>query len=220
MGLDSSIVFYVKKNSIGQALKWLYGNSWAYGKHQLTVYLDNESYTLKGEETDTGYTGFFAGKRDLNSIDCFRYSTCLVFDVDPKIIKAVSDWSLEFNGNMLPDFVEQFKTVYMGDGKIRMGGFDVSIVNYKTDGLFKLIFTAVTSDMSIMLQESFSVRKWIHQFSVACNAELSFIDKEHEGHHILFYKCMVVDLEIRSIPDDAQGAITSLLADYFKWTGV
>ncbi len=219
MGLRSSIVLHVKQQNLGKALQWLENNSWDNGE-PIQVQISGKVYNIRGDHPETkinNVTQKASINCELNDIDMLTYSTSLVFDIDPKIIKSEGDWSLEYSNNLLPDFIERFQTIYLGNGKIRIGGFDTFITRLEKHGLFRIAFCAVTSDMSIMLEESFSVRKWITEISTACNAELSFVDREWKGDHILWYKGAGVDIKVRDPSWESKEKLSSFFTDYFNW---
>lgn len=113
-------------------------------------------------------------------------------------------------------FKDDFENYYLGNGKIRIGGFDTKIVKYKEDEVYHINFTAVTTAVSSMLVESLFVKNWIEELSEASEAIVSYIDMESSGHKFLFYKGKKIDMIISDPYDIPQDETAVFFNEYFK----
>lgn len=212
MGLDYSMTTYVAPEQLPTCLKWLYHNSYNHQNETLGITYRGENLLLKGtpnrRETQTDVE------------QGISFSTSLVFDIDPHIIGSLAHWNLADNPALLDDFRESFQQAYLGEGKIRIGGFDASIQLLQPENIFCVDFTAVTTEMSQMLRDSPSVKQWLLALSRHCNTLLTCIDMESEGSRILFSRGQEVDITVKE-PFDAESSpdkVGQVLADFLQWS--
>lgn len=220
MGQDNSIVTYVKKEKIVDCLNWLYEHSWA-GDEQLALVIDNKAIGLRG----TGFkindhrSDYLRKDELLKDFDIVYFNTSLIFDIDPELIESLGTSWMKFNrGNeYLEDFKESFLQMYLGDGKMRYGGFDSRIFRLKEPGVFVIELSAVTTDMSIAMEKSLAVKKWMLEFSRSSEAILTHLDQDYKGRRLLYYMGEEIDVTIcdRS-RDDPYGLPGNFLEDYLK----
>ncbi|QQQ29991.1 hypothetical protein [Chryseobacterium indoltheticum] len=128
--------------------------------------------------------------------------------------------SITLTVDPIADFKEYFEDRYLGNGKVCIGSFDVSINKHKDYDIYMLSFGAVTTKMSTMLSESLSVRNWLQEFSKISNSILTFIDLESSGDKIVFYKGKKVEIQI---DDEKRNIILenleeNYLDEYYKLT--
>lgn len=218
MGLDYSIVTFIKQEKLADSLNWLNQNS--KGEDKVTLKLENgDSADILGR--------FFRQKSkkltedkiiyDLNELD---FSNSLIFDVDPEIFTTFYN---PYCDDPIQDFKEHFEDWYLGNGKISIGSFDANIVKHKDYNVYELTFIAVTTDMSVMLTESLAVRNWIHEFSRVSESILTFIHLESSGDKIVYYKGEKVEIliedEQRNIKvEDFENLEENHLYEYYKLT--
>ncbi len=188
MGLDYSILTYIKKEKLKDSYNWLLNNT---DDEEREIFINQNSVLIKGHN--------FSNSTENNEI---KYSTSIIFDIDLPIIETLYD---EYSTHKVEIFKEDFVSAYLGNGKIRIGNFDVSI-NYLTEKeIYKIEFTAVTSAMSCMLDESESAKNWIIEFSQISESILSCINQEYYSYIILFedgnktYKKLTDDIYIDDI---------------------
>lgn len=218
MGLDYSIKTFIKKEKLSNCLNWLYENSYEYDSTPLKVKFNNEELKINGGSFKLNdYKNPYIGKTEVvEDFDILYYSTSLIFDIDPKIIASVADWTLDYNSHLLGDFIESFEQLYLGNGKIRIGGYDTKITRLKNHDAFELEFTAVTTDMSIMMEKSVSVKKWILEFSRQSESIISYLDLEHNGKRVLYYMGREVDITItKGFEEDSYDMVSGFVKDYF-----
>lgn len=227
MGLDYSIQTYVKEEHLTDCLKWLKQHSYDFQNQSFTIVANKEVHSVIG-----GYVKIYKddelidGKNFLNSnghyehVNSLHFDTNLIFDIDPKLIASIGDWTLDWNSFFLDDFINDFQEAYLGNGKIQIGNFNSSISKLKDLPIYKLKFTAVTSWMSEMLEESQSVKKWMKEWSLASHSILTFLDLESAGQHIICYKDTEMDLHIKgNISYEYSEPILDLLVDLYNLEG-
>jgi len=182
MGLYYSICTYVKSENLSKALDWLNQNSWDL---ESSIKPYDEVLKINGDFNNLE-EDFQDKKTTINTFDSLSFTTNLIFDIDAKIVASLSNWGHENDIDFVDDFKELFETLYLGKGKIRIGGFDSTLSKLRHHNIYKFEFTACSSDMSAMLESSMSVKKWIIDFSKHANSILSGIDFEGDLR-VLFY---------------------------------
>lgn len=218
MGLDYSIRTFVKKEKIGDSLNWLNQNS--AGHDGVTLRLDNGDYVdILGKYFEKGAQKINKEKI-IYGIDDLNFSISLIFNIDPEILISFYN---PYSHDPIEDFKEHFENLYLGNGKISIGFFDSSIHKHKDFDVYEFSFTAVTTDMSVMLNESLAVRNWIHEFSEISDSIITFIDLESLGDKIFYYKGQKVEIHIedekRNIKlDDLENLEENDLYEYYKLT--
>jgi hypothetical protein len=191
MGMDYSIRIYVSKAGLKEGIQWLNQNTEANNK-QVSVKLFGERFTLNGHR-DGPLLSLF------HKADTVDFTTSLILDLDTSVLKSLEEGSWVSYRSRLDEITRYLKHNYRGDGKVAMGGFDASVTRLKYKDLVEFSFTAVTSDMSIMLEESIAVRKWIADFSDACKALMSYVDLESDGTMVYYYQGAEVDFRFSDI---------------------
>jgi hypothetical protein len=169
MGLNYSILTYIKKEKLKDSYNWLFNNT---DDDEKKISINQDSLLIKGHN--------FSCNVEDNRVD---YSTSIIFDIDLPIIETLYD---KYSTRKVEIFKENFVSTYLGNGKIRIGNFDVCITYLTEKEIYKIEFTAVTSYMSCMLDESESVKNWINEFSQISDSILSCINEEDNSYIILF----------------------------------
>lgn len=215
MGLDYSINIFVKGEKLEDSLSWLNQNST--GDDRITLRLDNGDYVdilgdyFKSESQKINQEKIIYNISDIN------FSTSLIFDVDPEIFATFYN---PYCIDPIADFKEYFEDRYLGNGKISIGSFDSSIYKLKDIDVYVFTFTAVTTDMSVMVSESLAVKNWIHEFSTVSNSIMSLIDLESSGDKIVFYKGEKVEIQIEDEKRNIklENLEENYLDEYYKLT--
>jgi hypothetical protein len=121
-------------------------------------------------------------------------SASIHFDMDSYILKYLEggySWQPHYDREEIELFIEP-------DGKARIGSIDLStreLEGYPDE--IEVTFTAVTSDMSRLFQDSVSITQWFIELSKAFEAVLTYIDLEDEGARIIYCHGAEVHLELR-----------------------
>ncbi|WP_415328304.1 hypothetical protein [Chryseobacterium sp. MMS23-Vi53] len=218
MGLDYSIITFVRKEKIEDSLNWLNQNS--IGDDRITLRLDNEKYVDFLGHYFNEKSQKIENEKIFYDIDDLDFSTSLIFDIDPEIFLSFYN---PYSGSPIEDFKKHFEDWYLGNGKISIGSFDSTINKHKDFDVYTFSFTAVTTSMSVMLHESLSVKNWIHEFSKVSDSIVTFIDLESSGDKILYYKGEKVEIlvkdEKRNIKlEDLENLEENHLYEYYKLT--
>ncbi|MHA7967766.1 hypothetical protein ACX93W_26995 [Paenibacillus sp. CAU 1782] len=121
-------------------------------------------------------------------------SASIHFPLDSFILKY-----LEGGYSWRPHYDQEEIELHMEPGgKASIGGIDLStreLEDYPDE--IEVSFTAVTSDMSRLFQDSVSISQWFVGLSKSCDAVLTYIDLEDEGARIIFCHGTEVHLELR-----------------------
>lgn len=218
MGLDYSIITFVRKEKIEDSLNWLNQNS--VGDDRVTLKLDNGDYVDILGEYFKKVSQKINEKKIIYDIDNLDFSTSLIFDIDPEIFLSFYN---PYSQNPIEDFKEHFEDWYLGNGKIRIGSFDSSIIKHTDFDVYVFSFTAVTTNMSVMLHESLSVRNWMHEFSKVSDSIVTFIDLESAGDKIVYYKgekveILIEDEKCNIKPENLESLEEHYLYEYYKLT--
>ena len=219
MGLDYSIRTYVRKENISDSLNWLFANTWNDENAALNLKINEEVLKINGYsfKIDSYQNNYLEKNRVIENFQKIYFSTSLVFEIDPKIIASLPGWELKYNMDLLEDFKERFEEAYLGNGKIRIGGFDSSLSKLTQQDVYEIDFTAVTSDSSRLIESSISVKKWILEFSKASDSILTYLDLEHNGHRLLFYNGNEIDCTItEGFEIGSYELVKNIIADYLK----
>lgn len=189
MGLDYSIKTYIKKDKLSTSLKWLSENT-IKGEKTLQVRCNNEISLLTGLYFRIENNPPASGDTIIKDFTVLSFFTSLILDIDPKVIASIADdaniYSEPFS--WLQDYKEDFEQCYLGNGKIRIGGFDSTIKKIENSDVYEMNLMAVTSDMSRMIAKSIAVKKWIVDLSEASDAIFSYVDMEECGRKVYYYK--------------------------------
>ncbi|MNO58913.1 hypothetical protein D3C76_494880 [compost metagenome] len=110
--------------------------------------------------------------------DCFSIHV----EVDSFVLKYLEggyDWKPHYDK-------EEIQQQLTSDHKARIGSIDYTEMQPKMDSDILIVsFTAVTSDMSLLFQDSMAVRNWFIVLSQKVNSMITYIDLESEGHRII-----------------------------------
>ncbi|UUC44563.1 hypothetical protein [Flavobacterium cerinum] len=220
MGVDYAIRMYIREENLGNSLRWLFQNT-CNDCNPLSVSVDDSIIKLNGSGFKLNQSYLTHNAENDQKIvvnDDFRalyYTTNLRFDLEPKLIEYYFDTVYHENG--LETFNEQFTSLYDGNGKIVIGNFMASIHKLPDLPVIEFDFLAVTSGISRILEESIAARKWIHEFSEASEAIMSYIDMEYRGSKIVYYKGNKMEVTLKDCfeTNDSMYTIQNLITDYF-----
>ncbi|NQX64643.1 hypothetical protein HQN90_00750 [Paenibacillus alba] len=115
------------------------------------------------------------------------YSGCasLHFEMDSFIFKYLEggyDWKPHYDKSEIERFIKP-------NGKASIVCIYISIK--KLDGLndeIEVSFTAATSDMSRLFEDSISISKWFTDLSMEVNSIITYLDLEDDGARIIYFK--------------------------------
>lgn len=143
--------------------------------------------------------------------DFLHFSTSLIFDLDSTILNCIQD--LSSGTDMVKNFKNSFDSIYLQNGKVKIGPFEVSLTKVKNSDLFEIAFTPRFHWRdSWVIETSLTVKKWVLEFSIAADSIFTFIDKGYCGHRILYYKRHQLDFEIH---DQEEILSTATINDFF-----
>jgi len=110
-------------------------------------------------------------------------SFCLHFDVDSAILKY-----LEGGYSFRPHYdQDEIGRSLLPGNKARIGAIEYSEEQLDHDPeRLRIRFAAVTSDMSLMFQESNAVRSWFVALSKHVDAIITYLDMEAEGQRMIY----------------------------------
>ena len=109
------------------------------------------------------------------------------FPVDSHILKYLEGGYGGYNDQLSFDTTKQF--MRDNNNKVCIGCIYLTESKYDdSNELYKYEFTAATSDMSFLFQESISIRKWFIKLSKTVAAIISYMDLEYNGNRIIFFK--------------------------------
>ncbi|WP_334076654.1 hypothetical protein [Paenibacillus sanfengchensis] len=122
--------------------------------------------------------------------DCFR----AYLELDSHVLKYLEggyDWKPHYD----KDEIQQY---LLPDNRAWIGGidYDERIPHANAEELV-VRFTAVTSDMSRLFEDSMSVRSWFVALSKEVDARITYLDLESEGHRIIYLNGAETFLELK-----------------------
>lgn len=147
-----------------------------------------------------------------------KNSCCsIIFNMDYVLIKYLQGWndykmeynfqcynrgkfSLQYNDcEHILDFskVEDEKKVgieILEDGRIEVGGFDIYEKKNGEDYIISL--TAVTTDMSLLLEQSYAVHQWVVDCCKYAGAKIGYLSYESNGLRVIWSHGKFVDIPI------------------------
>ena len=195
-----SIVSYIKQEMLPACLQWLLNNTWAEEKEIYAVPGSRETANINGKIIKT------EGARN-----ALHFSTSLIFDLDSTILNCIQD--LSFDTDMVNDFKNNFESIYLQNGKVKIGPFEVSLIKVQNSDLYEIAFTPRFHWRDTwMIDTSLTVKKWMLEFSIAADPILTFIDKGYCGHRILYYKRHQLDFKIH---DQEEILSSATINDFF-----
>lgn len=110
----------------------------------------------------------------------------LFFERDNKILEyklrqVCNGYDSEYDNNF---------QVSLKDKIFSIGNIDISIEDYssKISGFVEIQFTAVTSSMSILFEESKSIESFFKSLCKEMEAEYGCLDKEHNGYRLIWFE--------------------------------
>ncbi|KZE73421.1 hypothetical protein AV654_32615 [Paenibacillus elgii] len=141
------------------------------------------------------------------------YGGCasLHFEMDSFIFKYLEggyDWRPHYDKAEIERFIEP-------NGKASIGCIYISIK--KLDGPndeIEVSFTAATSDMSRLFEDSISISKWFTDLSMEINSTITYLDLEDDGARIIYFKGLPVRLDLKG--DSHLGNLGSNFFDIVK----
>lgn len=196
-----SIVSYIKQEMMPACLQWLLNNTWAEEK---------EIFSIPGS-SETAYINGARINKESAASDALHFSTSLIFDLDSTILNCIQD--LSSDTDMVNDFKNNFESIYLQNGKVKIGPFEVSLTKIKNSDLYEIAFTPRFHWRDTwMIDTSLTVKKWMLEFSIAADSILTFIDKGYCGHRILYYKRHQLDFKIH---DQDEILSSATINDFF-----
>ncbi|OQP46284.1 hypothetical protein A4H97_31495 [Niastella yeongjuensis] len=221
MGQNNSIISYIKKEKITDCLHWLNENSEAGAEAPLQLIIDSKETSLRGSgfKLNDHRSSYLDRHEIVKDFDVLHFITSLIFDIDPDLLTSLATGWMKFNRGLeyLEDFKESFESAYLGNGKMRYGNYESKIIWLKDQEVFVFQFVAVTTDMSIAMEKSPAVKKWMIDFSRNADAILTHLDQDYNGRRILFYRGKEIDVTICEGNDEEPfGLPRSFLDDYLK----
>jgi len=115
---------------------------------------------------------------EVNGSDCF----CMNFEVDSFILKYLEggyDWKPHYDK-------EEIHQHLTSDNKAKIGCIYYTEVKATNPEELIVSFTAATSDMSRLFQDSIAVKNWFIALSKKVNSIITYVDLEAEGHRIIY----------------------------------
>jgi hypothetical protein len=149
-------------------------------------------------------------------IDNLQYGKCatLKFKIDKPILKYLKDTIRHTEGmNLRTTFffkTEKFPDYFEGDfGKI--GCIYIDEKSFSNDKYVMVSFSAATTAMSVLFQNSLSIRHWFINLSAELNALTTFLDLEDNGIKFIYKSGKEVDVDFT---DNTQ--VVSSDFDFYK----
>lgn len=194
MGLDYSMISYVPEENFEMAFKWLAQNSYGHNKLSRKIQIGETTIEVK---TDYLYINKDYKKQNddlkYNSpIDTIGMSLSLILDIDSSLVKL---WEGGYSYGQTPEKIDDY---LLPNNQIWVGAFESGVKRISKYKLLRFEFQAVTSDMSLMLKESYSTKNWFLRFSKECSAQISLFDFEGEERFV-FYKGQEVRFVTKSL---------------------
>lgn len=209
MGLDYGITLYIKSSKVPDCLTWLYNNTDP-DRETININFQGKNLLIRGSNPKIG-------NNTPETFEGLSFSTSLLFDIDLKTIGTIAAYDIEYHMESLKYFKTCFESAYQGNGKISIGNFDGWFWKLDNHDAYELTLTAVTSDMSLMVQQSLAVKKWALEISEASEALLTFFELESDGHRIIYYEGQQVDITIHDALDIPKPLLDKILPDYLKY---
>lgn len=163
MGLDYYIRSYIKKENLIPCLEWLNVNT--EGRDNVFV-LRGEKISIKGNRLVVNGKETTNQTIEIDKLNRIEFDTSLIFYIDSEIVRSMEDPYLGVE--RVEENNKRFVNSYLGNGEIKIDGFSIYIELH--DDLYAITIAAGTSNTSVMLEKSISVRKWIFEFSEFSNA--------------------------------------------------
>ncbi len=201
---------YVPESKVGIALNWLEKNT--HGKAR-KIKIENSELEIK---TDFLYINEKSVREDeipdiKMPFDSIGISLCIKFELDSSIVKF---WEGGYGWVRVPEKIDDY---LLPNNQIWVGAFDTSIKRIEKYNLYRFKFQSVTSDMSLMLKESHSVKNWFQSFSKECSSKVSLFDFEGEERFI-FYEGKELKFETKSLLEQPDKNLPQkMVNDFYKY---
>ena len=129
-----------------------------------------------------------------NNLDEKYISLSINFPMDSFILKWL-EGGYQYNTHNTFDEIKH----YLRDGyKASVGGIDFKNESFNnSNDICKYIFTAVTSDMSFLFEESSTIRKWFIELGKVSNALIVYMNLEYNGNRIIFFNDKEVNIFLK-----------------------
>lgn len=213
MGLDYSMISYVPEKNFGKALKWLEKNSYGHNKPPRQISIGEDILSIK---TDFLYINgnHISEEEELKyetQLESIGMSLSLVFEVDSAIIKM---WEGGYSYGQTPN---KFDEYLLPNNQIWVGAFDSGAKKIEKYQLYRFEFQAVTSDMSLMLKDSYSIKNWFLEFSKECSSLISLFDFEGE-ERFLYFNGRNIKFETKSLLNQNDKNIPqNMINEFYKY---
>ena len=118
------------------------------------------------------------------------------FPIDSYILKYLEESYGSHNNHIFSNTVKQF--MRDNNSKAHIGCIYLTEDMYDdSNEICKYEFTAATSDMSFLFQDSISIKKWFIELSKAVDSVISYIDLEYNGNRIIFFNGKEIDIFLK-----------------------
>ena len=129
-----------------------------------------------------------------NELDGKYVNLCINFPIDSFILKYL-EGGYEYN---VHNTFNEIKPYLRDENKARIGGIDFKKEAFNdSNDIYKYKFTAVTSGMSFLFEESVSIRKWFIELGKVSNALIVYMDLEYNGNRIIYFNGKEVDIFLK-----------------------
>ncbi|MCP1307321.1 hypothetical protein [Paenibacillus tyrfis] len=148
------------------------------------------SYTIVIDEKDVEPLRDYLKEQCELSGNC----ACIRFEIDSFIMKY-----LEGGYDGTPHHDRSEIEQYIGnDGKAKIGCIYIKESKLpNASGELSVSFTAATSSMSLLLRDSYSIHRWFIGLSKEFHSILTYLDLEHEGHRLIYYRGKEINIELK-----------------------
>lgn len=215
MGRRYSIRTYVKKENISNCLNWIKDNTWVLDESQLKVKINNEIIKINGEYLKLNYHQNLDKNYIIYDFENLTFTSSLILDIDPNIISTIANWDVNFNIDSLEQFKEDFDDIYLGKGKIRICGFEISLTKLKNETL-EIDITALTGDNNDIIEKSLSLKKWIIEFSAKSLSIITYLDLE-ESRRLVYHNGKEINILLKdSFEKNSLESIKKIMDDYYN----
>lgn len=201
---------YVPESNFEIAFRWLAQNSYGHNKSPRKIKIGETTIELK---TDYLYINENFIKQDVelkhnNPIDTIDMSLSLIFDLDSSIIKLLDGG---YSYGQTPEKLDGF---ILPNNQIWVGALESEVRRISKYKIYRFEFKAVTSDMSLMLKDSYSSKNWFLEFSKESSSLISFFDFEGEEKFV-FYKGREIRFNTKSLPEQNDKNIPQNIVNEF-----
>ncbi len=148
------------------------------------------SYNIVIDEKDVGRLRHYLAEHCELSGDC----ACIRLEIDSFIMKYLEggyDWTPHHDRAEIEKYIGN-------DGKAGIGCIYIKERKLpNASGEISVSFTAATSSMSLLLRDSYSIRQWFIRLSKEFHSILTYLDLEHEGHRLIYYRGQEINIELK-----------------------